>query len=164
LTNAAQLIVARSYCAGAELRLPPDDTALEGDRAKPAGKYDWGSSTVSSWEPVSCPEAAGTGDSEIAGSGEADETGDEGEEGEEDEADEERVPYGTPLVAHPARTRTKKTASKLLATDDTVLPNPIRTSTHDNVPFHVSGPHVAGGRRAWIMTLEHRRSPTAASG
>ena len=29
----AQSIVARSYWAGAEVRLPPDDTALEGDMA-----------------------------------------------------------------------------------------------------------------------------------
>src|ERR1700757_1020869 len=141
LTNVAQLIVARSYWAGEELRLPPDDTALEDDRAKPAGKYDWVSSTVSSWEPVSCPEAAGTGDSDTAGSG-APAAAEEA--GEPAEGDEEGVRYGTPFVVHPATTTTAKTASKLLATDDTVLPNPIRTSTHDNVPFARQRPERGG--------------------
>ncbi len=122
LTNVAQLTLARSYCAGAELRLSPDDTTLEGDRANPAGKNDWESSTVCSWEPVSCPEAAGTGACDTAGS-----DGAAGLTGAAAGADEAGPPYGVPFVAHPATTTARKRAARTLATDDTVLPNPIRT-------------------------------------
>jgi hypothetical protein len=163
LTNLAQLIVARSYWAGEELRLPPELTALEDDKVNPAGKYDWGSSTVCSWVPVSCPDACGTGAvtegaeavAELAALLAALAPGVVG------------VAYGVPLVAHPVTAAstpaTERTASTL-GTDDTALPNPIRTLILDNVPFHVRGPHVARRPTFGIMTLEHPRSPTAASG
>jgi len=77
--------------------------------------------------------------------------------------------YGTPLVAHPVAAAstpatTAETTRPLPANDDTVVPNPVRTLIPDTVPFRVSGPHVANRPLSGIMTLEHRRSPTAASG
>jgi len=108
--------------------------------------------------PVSCPEAIGTGDSGTAGA-------ESGTAGAEDaaadgadppgELDELGVPYGTPLVAQPVTSTSAAAAqpNRTLETDDTVLPNPGRTSTPDNVPFRVSGPHVASDPRTWIMSL-----------
>ena len=128
----------------------PDD-----DGANPAGNDDWGSSTVCSWVPVSCPEAAGTGDSGAAG---AEDTAAEDAADGADPAgglDELGVEYGTPLVAQPVTSTSAAAAqpNRTLETDDTVLPNPGRTSTPDNVPSRVSGPHVAGDPRTWIMSL-----------
>jgi hypothetical protein len=137
-------------------------TAEEDDSANPEGKYDWGSSTDCSWVPVSCPEACGTG---VIGPGEAAAADGAAAAG----ADDDGVLYGTPLVAHPAAAAstpaaTAETTRPLPENDDTVLPNPVRTLTSDTVPFRVSGPHVANRPLFGIMTLEHRRSPTAASG
>jgi hypothetical protein len=71
----AQLTVARLYVAGAVSRLPPEVTALEVDSVYPAGKDDAGSSTVCSSVPVSCPEAAASGDCDAVGAGEAEAAG-----------------------------------------------------------------------------------------
>jgi hypothetical protein len=68
--NDEQLIVASGDEAGAVSRLPPEETTLEEDTVYPAGKYDWGSSTVSSCVPVSCPVAAASGDCDSDGAGE----------------------------------------------------------------------------------------------
>jgi hypothetical protein len=118
--NVAQSTVARSYRGGDDNRTEPELTADDGDSVNPAGKNDWGSSTVSSCVPVSCPDAAGTGVIDTVGAGAAV----VGTAAADDEDD--GVWNGTPLVAHPvsATAATAVSPARTRETDDTALASP----------------------------------------
>jgi hypothetical protein len=124
------------------------------------GKNDCGSSTVSSCVPVSCPDAAGTGVIDTVGAAAAV----VGAAAAEDEDD--GVWYGTPLVAHPvsATAATAVTPARTRETDDTALASPQSGHQHLTRYRSVSTARTWRATRTWIMTLEHRRWPTSASG
>jgi hypothetical protein len=147
-TNVAQPTVARSYRAGEELRAPPELTAPVDDGVNPAGKDDWGSSTLCNCVPVSCPDAAGTEDI-----GPVDAAGNEGVAAEGvGDADEEAVAEAVGVTdafgvtfgsEHPVNASTATTTEaapprvKTFETDDKALPNPFR---HQHLTTYLLAP------------------------
>jgi hypothetical protein len=148
-TKSEQDTVASGYAAAPEVSDPPEVTGPDEDAAKPAGKSDAGSSTDSSWVPVSCPEAAASGvidavgraPAEDVGAGAAEVAAEVAEVDAEVDADVGEW-YGTPLVEHPATVASRPTAAaetvrhrrcrratSSRADDDTGLPNLMRTRT-----------------------------------
>ena len=65
--NVAQEIVARLYVAGPEVSDPPEVIGPVDGAANPGGKSVAGSSTDSSWLPVSWPAAAASGVTDAVG-------------------------------------------------------------------------------------------------